>query len=273
MANVTARSAALLLLASGALGAQESAPRCVSTRDVVTTGSIATLALAGTAGQKVGAHSSGAFRVTHPASAGALWNDSQTPLHTFVSYELTKVGAATLGRCVSPASAAWRGAAYSAAIGLAKEVADGYYTGFNSGDLAADAAGIGLAIAQAYVPRLESATLTVSLAGLGTQATTHGQRVGTAGHALWLSVAPKSLLPAAAARVWPRAVRMSLGRRVTREFDGPPEYALTMDLDAAAMLPGTGSLHGLRSALRTLHLPAPGLIVAPGQKPRVAIVF
>lgn len=276
MANVATRCTALLITITGALAAQ-SAPdqqaACIRTRDLAKAGGFAAVAAAGTAGQKIGARRATAWTIAATPSASAEWNDSQTPAHIFASYELAKVGASAFGRCASPVGAAWRGVAYSAAIGVAKEVADGFYDGFNAADLVADGTGLGLALAQAYLPRLASTTLTISTTGLKPVHTVHGQRFGGPGHAMWLSLKPHDILPAALGSKWPSPLRVSIGRRAPSTLNGAPEYAATLDLDASELIGKSGRLRGLTSALRSVHLPAPGVIVGSGQRARFALVW
>ena len=277
MPNVATRFTALLLGISVTVGAQSAPSRddaeCLPRTDRVTASGFAGAAMAVTAAQKVGANRSEAWTVAPGANAAELWNDSQTPAHLFASYQLTRVGMHAFGACRTRGAAVLRGVAYSTAIGVAKEVVDGYYTGFNAGDLAVNGVGIGLAVAQAYVPQLESASLTVSLAGLHAVQTPRGRRLGGEGHAMWLSLSPRALLPGAVARRWPAPVRMSLGRRTPASITGAPEYAVTLDLDASALLPRSRRNSGIANALRAIHLPSPGVIMASGRQPRYALVW
>jgi hypothetical protein len=221
--------------------------------------------------QKRNARRADGWAMGAPVTGLGEWNDAQTPLHIIASHQLARVGARAFGGCASRTTAAWRGAAFSAAIGVAKEVVDGFYDGFNPADLVADGAGIGLAVAQAYAPRLESLSFTVSLSGLATARTPRGTRFGAPGHATWLSASPDGLLPAQIARRWPAAARVSAGRRIGQIATNPPEYVFTLDLDASRVIPLSNGT--LRSLLRGVHLPAPGVIVAHGQRARFGLVW
>jgi hypothetical protein len=204
---------------------------------------------------------------------GALWHDSQTPAHIFSSYQLARLGAATLGRCTSKTTAVWRGVAYSATIGVAKEITDGFYDGFSIGDLMADATGLGLAVLQAYVPRADAVTMTLSLAGLAPVATAHGQRLGARGHAIWLSASPHALLPSSVADAWPAPIRVSVGRLAPATLNGAPSYALGLDLDAGALVPNDGRWRRVAATLHAVHLPSPAVVVGAGRRPGMALVW
>ena len=170
-------------------------------------------------------------------------------------------------------TAVWHGAAYAAVIGVAKEITDGFYDGFSVGDVMADGAGISLAVLQAYVPRANAVTMTLSLAGLRPVATAHGQRLGARGHAIWLSASPHELLPSSFAKVWPAPLRLSAGRLAPTTVNGAPSYALGLDVDGGALLPSGDRWKRAAATLRAIHLPSPAMIVGAGQRPRVALVW
>lgn len=268
MARVAVRTLALVAGIGSVVQAQDA---CRTGGRWTTLGGATAASVGVTALQKSTARRADGFSIAMPRRGLSEWNDVQTPLHVIASHQLARMGARALQGCASGTTAIWRGAAFSAAIGVAKEVVDGYYDGFNPADLVADGAGIGLAVAQAYAPRLEGLAFSFSLTGIGTTRTPNGTRLGAPGHAVWLSASPDQLLPAIVGRRWPAAVRLSAGRRFAQSPTGAPEYVMTLDLDASRLLPVR---HGTARALvRGVHLPAPGLIVAPGQRGRLGLVW
>lgn len=270
MAHAKIRALALVVGMGSAAQAQDAAA-CRTGGRWTTLGGATAASVGVTALQKSTARRGDGFTFATPRRGLSEWNDVQTPLHVIASHQLARMGARALQGCASPTTAIWRGAAFSAGIGVAKEVVDGYYDGFNVADLVADGAGIGLAVAQAYAPRLEGLSFSFSLSGIGTTRTPNGTRLGAPGHAVWLSALPSELLPARLGRHWPAAARISAGRRIAQATAGGPEYVMTLDLDASRLLPVTHAT--TRSLLRSVHLPAPGLILAPGQRGRLGLVW
>ncbi|MGQ0649207.1 MAG: DUF2279 domain-containing protein [Gemmatimonadaceae bacterium] len=200
--------------------------------------------------------------------------DPSSHLHAFGSYAIASgVAASARARCVSPMRAAWMGAAYSAAIGVAKEIADGYYEGFSSADLAVDGAGIALAVAPAYAPALRHVTPALSY-------DPRRRHVGGAGGLLtnypaqtfWLSADVDSLFEAAGRSEWPRGLRVSLGRRAYQDHR-TDEYVLGLDLSAAELTKGIRPLRTAAPFLRRVRLPGPALVLRDGRVRGVAIYW
>jgi len=205
------------------------------------------------------------WRFSPDRDKAAIIADPSSHLHFLGSYHLAR--SSVRHRCdddASRARAAWKGAAVSLSVGMAKEVADGYYNGFSVTDLAVDAAGAGFAVAQAYVPLLDKITPSFSVAPrtIFRRRGPRGAMTNYADQTVWLSANVHDMLPKQAAKVWPSPIRLSVGRRA---FGGsvPSEYTIGLDLDAAR-LPGNHPvwvqakrfLHGLR-------LPGPALVMSP----------
>ena len=165
------------------------------------------------------------------------------------------------------------GATYSGVIGVAKEVADGYYEGFSAADLATDGVGIALAVAPAYIPSLRHITPAFSYDlrirhGGGTR----GLLTSYAAQTFWLSADVDSLFEDAGHHEWPRGLRVSLGRRAYQ--DGrTDEYVLGLDLSASELTRGIEPLHHIGPMLRRLRLPGPALVVRDGRLRGVALYW
>lgn len=201
------------------------------------------------------------WRVQRLAGTGAAIADPSSHLHGYGSYYLTDGASAFLrARCVSPRRATLLGASYGLTIGVLKEVADGYYTGFSAADLTVDAVGVGYSVAQQTVPVLRHIAPTFSLAPRALQG--GGALTNYGAQTFWLSANVESLLPAAARAYWPSPVRVSLGRRA---FQGGERDRIVLGLDLDPMrLPGNQpAWRAVKSALARYRLPGPAIELSP----------
>lgn len=188
--------------------------------------------------------------------------DPSSHLHALGSYHLARVATSAFAGCGSARRAAASGAAWALAVGVTKEIADGWYTGFSTVDLAVDAAGVGYAFAQAHVPVLRHVTPTFSVSPRAVRSLSGARGVMTdyGNQTAWLSANVHELLPASAARVWPAAMRLSMGRRTAGVATGS-QYIVGIDLDAR-YLPGTNpTWMRVKSALHHVRLPGPAIVM------------
>jgi len=193
----------------------------------------------------------------------AVAADPSSHLHALGSYRMARN--LTASSCTSDEalqSAAWRGAAMSLAIGVAKEVSDGAYNGFSPTDLAVDAVGAGYAVAQAYVPVLRHVTPTFSVAPSAFLSSSGpmGALTNYAHQTFWLSANVHDIAPKSVGRAWPAALRLSAGRRA---YGGgaPSDYVLGLDIDAER-LPGSHPVWmRMKRVLHNVRLPGPALVV------------
>ena len=205
-----------------------------------------------------------AWRMADESAPMAILADPSSHLHALGSYHLARTAVhATCADRASRVNAAWRSAGVALAIGTAKEVADGYYNGFSAVDLGVDAIGAGYAVAQAYLPVLEKITPSFSVAPrafLGPRGP-RGALVDYSHQTLWLSASVHDLLPITAAKMWPSAVRLSVGRRA---FGGttPSEYVVGLDLDAARLPGNNPAWMRVKSFLHSVRLPGPALVMS-----------
>jgi hypothetical protein len=211
-------------------------------------------AASGATGWHIAPVSDAAAALQHPSSAA----------HALGSYHLARLGGlAFAGRCGSRVREVLGGALYAGGVGVLKEVADGWYTGFSVTDLAMNTAGIGLALGQVHVPALRMVTPTISLQpdALGEGA---GAVTAWASQTYWLSANARSLLPEGVGQRLPRAVRVSAGTSVGRTGR---QFVLGLDLDAA-QLPGTHPAWvAVKEALHFVRLPGPVVLFdANGQR-------
>ncbi len=205
-----------------------------------------------------------AWRMADESAPMAILADPSSHLHALGSYHLARTAVhATCADRASRVNVAWKSAGVALAIGTAKEVADGYYNGFSAVDLGVDAMGAGYAVAQAYLPLLEKITPLFSVAPrafLGTRGP-RGALVDYSHQTIWLSANVHDLLPITAAKAWPSAVRLSVGRRA---FGGttPSEYVVGLDLDAARLPGNNPAWVRVKSFLHSVRLPGPALVMS-----------
>ena len=188
--------------------------------------------------------------------------DPSSHLHALGSYHLARTAASAFAGCQGAMRAAASGAVWALAVGVSKEVVDGWYTGFSTVDLAVDAAGVGYALAQTAVPVLRHITPTFSLSprALRSLASASGAMTDYGNQTVWLSANVHELLPTAAARAWPAAMRLSVGRRTAGGTAGS-QYIIGVDLDAV-YLPGSNARWmRVKAALHHVRLPGPALVV------------
>lgn len=221
------------------------------------------------AGSRSGAASAtqlgaGGWHVASVPTTSAVAQDPASATHALGSYHLARLGGrAFANRCASLAQQTLGGALYSGGVGVLKELADGWSTGFSVADLAVNAAGIGLALGQMHVPALRSVTPTVSVQPVTLR---EGAAAVTAWNAqtYWLSADVHALLPEEVATRWPQALRVSAGTSVG---SSGRQFVLGLDLDAA-QLPGTHPAWvAVKEALHFVRLPGPALVFgANGQR-------
>lgn len=206
------------------------------------------------------------WRMAHEPQRARVIADPSSHLHFIGSYHLARSAVrSTCEDTGAGVAAAWRGAAISLTVGLSKEISDGFYNGFSTTDLLVDAIGAGYTVAQAYVPALRHVTPTLSLApgaftgphGMSGAVTAYGQQT------LWLSMNVRELLPNAAARAWPSAVRLSLGRRAFSGGTAPSEYVVGLDLDPTRLPGSHPTWVKAKRAMHHLRLPGPALVLTP----------
>jgi hypothetical protein len=199
------------------------------------------------------------WRVANESDRGAVLADPSSHLHAFGSYQLARVAGSTeRDHCASAARAAWTGAAHALSLGVAKEISDGWYSGFSTTDLAVDAMGAGYAVAQAYVPALQHVTPAFSVSPQALRSG-HGVLTNYAAQTAWLSADVHDLLPESARNLWPAPVRLSLGRRAFQNAT-PDQWVLGLDLNASK-LPGNNALwRRAKQALASYRLPGPAIV-------------
>lgn len=206
----------------------------------------------------------GSWHMAQESNRAAVLADPSSHLHGLGSYRMARN--LTANRCESVAALrrnALRGAAISLSLGAAKEVADGWYNGFSTTDLAVDAMGAGYAVAQAYVPMLRHVTPTLSIAPQAFLSK-NGPTAALTDYAhqtLWLSANVHDMLPESAAKVWPAAVRLSAGRRA---YGGntPSDFVVGLDIDAERLPGSHPAWKRVKSALHNVRLPGPALVMS-----------
>ena len=244
---------------SNANGAQAtSCPAAV----VPTLGASAAAASLVTGAELRGMTRTGTWHVMEQGNARAIAADPSSHLHALGSYHLARIGAEAFARCQSGDRAAVSGAVWSIAVGVTKEIVDGWYTGFSTVDLAVDAIGVGYAVAQHHVPVLRNVTPTISLAprAFRSMQAARGAATDYANQTVWLSTNVRGVLPASAARVWPAAARLSVGRRATGGTN-PSEYVIGLDLDANALPGSHPAWMRVKRALHNVRLPGPAIVM------------
>jgi hypothetical protein len=212
----------------------------------------------------------GSWHMAQESDRMAVLADPSSHLHGLGSYAMARNFAAadcaggtdSEFRRAALRGNALRGAAMSLAIGVAKEVSDGLYNGFSATDLAVDAIGAGYAVAQAYIPVLEHVTPSFSASpnAFRGERGVRGALTNYANQTLWLSTNVHEVLPTSVARVWPSAVRLSVGRRA---YGGqtPSDYVVGLDIDAER-LPGTNPLWmRVKHVMHNVRLPGPAMII------------
>ncbi|MBP6772074.1 MAG: hypothetical protein KA154_03685 [Gemmatimonadaceae bacterium] len=204
----------------------------------------------------------GSWHMAQESDKAAVFAHPSSHLHGLGSYHMARNLSAACGNDSQRRQRALRGAAISLALGAAKEVSDGWYNGFSPVDLGVDALGAGYAVAQAYVPVLRHLTPTYSVAP---QAFTgdngvRGAMTNYTHQTLWLSANVHNMLPTTAAKVWPAAMRLSIGRRAAGN-GSPTDYVVGLDLDAQ-QLPGSHpAWMKIKQVMHNVRLPGPALIV------------
>lgn len=207
----------------------------------------------------------GGWHMAREIDRSAAAANPSSHLHALGSYHMSRN--LSTNSCASRSAlgrSAVRGAAMSLAIGVAKEVADGWYNGFSTTDLAVDALGAGYPVAQAYVPALRHVTPAFSMAprAFRSRGGPAAALTDYAHQTLWLSANVQALLPASASSAWPSMVRVSMGRRAYDQQGVPSEYVLGLDVDAA-QLPGSHPAWvRIKQLLHNVRLPGPALVMS-----------
>jgi predicted lipoprotein DUF2279 len=202
--------------------------------------------------------------------------------HALGGYHLTRIGADLLRvACVGDDRAIAWAAVYATLFQLQIEVWDGFYEkyGFSPGDMIANVAGAGLAVAQHYSPALRYLKPTFSYApsaayrNRGAFGPSNELRpsIDYSGQTYWLSADVDALLPESLRPFWPGLVRASVGHSITDWVDpatGASQRAtrrvlLSLDLDLDK-LPGDHPVwQRVKHELSYLRLPAPALQIYP----------
>jgi uncharacterized protein YfiM (DUF2279 family) len=208
--------------------------------------------------------------------------------HLYGGYFLTEAGRGMLqAACYSERRAALWGAAYAAAFQLQIEIWDGFQAkyGFSPPDLVANTAGAGLALGQAFAPRLRAVKPTVSYRRsralrnvgrypAGAEGGDLRPTVDYTGQTYWLSTDIDQLLPEGAKPFWPGILRLSVGRSITDwvspatgQFQTARQVlVLTLDVDPEK-LPGDHPLwRTVKRGLSYYHFPAPAIVLTPSTK-------
>lgn len=232
-------------------------------------GAASTLAVAATALELQGMQKVDGWRMAHEPNRAVIFADPSSHLHALGSYYLARSAtSAFVARSCSDVltqrdfrSAALKGAALSLTLGAVKEVADGWYNGFSTTDLTVDAIGAGFALAQAYVAPLRHVTPSLSVApGALQNAGVRHAAFDYANQTFWLSANVHELLPTGAAKMWPRAMRLSAGRRAT-SGGANNAFIVGLDLDAAQLPGNNPTWVRVKNALHNVRLPGPAIVM------------
>lgn len=186
----------------------------------------------------------------------AQLGDVTAPLHVVGSFRLADGMRRLLEAQCMPTAEAWRWAlAYGAAVGVAKEVVDGWYGGATPADLALNGVGLGLAVLHA---RSTASQAVLPVIGLDPGALRDGR--GSGALSGWLTVTPGRLsTDGDRARGVLSMLRLGFGRRLAA--DGREQWLVGLDLDVAGLpLEGEGWRAAL-SVLRHVRLPGPALVI------------
>ncbi len=172
--------------------------------------------------------------------------------------------------------AVWWGSGSALLFQTYVEVEDGFSTwGFDRVDFAGDVAGAAWPVGQYYVPFLREFDFKFSYhpspildmpGGTGFQGQKHIMFDDYEGQTIWLSVNPKSFLPASLAPYWPGFLRIAAGYGARDVLSDNPYrvWFLALDYDMTRIIPGrTGFLKTLGEALNFIHFPAPAIRLSP----------
>lgn len=217
----------------------------------------------------------GAFRLNWIAGASPSAGQDYL-LHVGATYEASQAAAlAWRWACVSPATAAWLGAATAFAVGLPKKVVDGFHDpGFEVAKNVANAVGAALPAVHHRWP----ATRAVSLKGWYFPSREYLNRGGGepttplsdyAGQRFYLSVNPAR--GGLAASWWPRWLGVAVGHSTTPWITDPPArhvWFATLDLELRGLPVRTRWWRSVATVLDQVHFPAPGVRIRAG---RVAV--
>lgn len=201
--------------------------------------------------------------------------------HFLGGYHLARIGDALLrASCVSEPKAIAMAATYATLFQLQIEVFDGMYAkyGFSYADVLANTAGMGLAVAQHFHPRMRLVKPTISY--WPTEALRRGKNaelrpsLDYSGQTYWFSADVNGLLPENGKRYWPAILRVSVGHSVTDWVDpstGAAQRAqrkilLSLDLDADKLPGDNPAWNRVKHSLSFIRFPAPALQLTPDLK-------
>ena len=222
-----------------------------------------------------------AWHMASEPSRKAVFVDPSSHLHSLGSYYLAKSATSSfITRSCSDSittqlvrRAALKGAAVSITLGAIKEVADGWYNGFSMTDLSVDALGAGFALAQSYVAPLRHVTPSITVspaalrnAGVRQAAFDYGNQT------LWFSANVHEMLPSSVASAWPKAVRLSAGRRA-KSGGVDNAFIIGLDLDAAQLPGNNPAWSRVKNALHNVRLPGPAIVMGPNGTSMVGLYW
>lgn len=212
---------------------------------------------------------------SRPAPFHTFWGRSNSQgqdalLHAAVSYQLSRGSAeAWEWACARPVAAAWLGAATSFAMGLPKEVGDGFHAnGFSFTDVTAAALGAALPAVHRQWP----ATRVVMPKVFYWPSAEYRDHPGAypqiendyAGMRFFVSVNPARSNGAGA---WPDWLGVAVGHGVQAWATEPPEHRwfVTLDVDFARLPVQTRWWPAVSALLDQVHFPAPGVRISQGR--------
>lgn len=201
--------------------------------------------------------------------------------HFLGGYQLARMGDALLrASCVSEPKAIAIAATYATLFQLQIEVFDGMYAkyGFSYADVIANTAGMSLAVAQHYHPRLKMVKPTISY--WPTEALHNGKNpelrpsLDYSGQTYWISTDVNGLLPEDKKKYWPSILRVSVGHSITDWIDpntggnlrAQRKILLSLDLDADKLPGNNPAWNRVKHTLSFIRFPAPALQITPDIK-------
>lgn len=201
--------------------------------------------------------------------------------HLLGGFHLARMGDALLrASCVSEPKAIAIAAAYATLFQLQIEIYDGMYDkyGFSYPDLIANTAGMSLAVAQHFHPKLRAFKPTISY--WPTDALRNGHNaelrpsLDYSGQTYWISTSVNDLLPDEKKKYWPSIVRVSVGHSITDWIEpsnganlrAQRKILLSLDLDADKLPGNNPAWNRVKHTLSFIRFPAPALQLTPDIK-------
>ncbi len=193
-------------------------------------------------------------------------------LHAELGYQVSQLGALAFDwACFSRTTAGWLGAALGFAIGLPKEIGDGFHEGrgFSVPDMLWSAGGALLpAVHRAWAP-----STAIVLKANYWPSDEYRDRTGVeprlttdyAGQRYFLAVNP-GLLPSRGG-AWPDWLGVAVGHSVTHWIPPPPpihQWYVTLDINARGVPIEGEWWRTFAALLDQIHLPAPGIRIQEG---------